>query len=113
MDRETHIPQVNGAVDNSVGSIDVWIVCHPRLEELRPLLFQDAECLAKNFEHDWEAIKALNSKRPCDEKLWRMWNYYLLSCKAAFDVENLQLWQIVMSKKGIRDAVYGRVNLRT
>jgi hypothetical protein len=42
-----------------------------------------------------------------------MWNYYLLSCKAAFDVEDLLLWQIVMSKMGMRDSVYGRVNLRT
>jgi hypothetical protein len=40
-----------------------------------------------------------------------MWNYYLLSCKAAFDVEDLLLWQIVMSKMGMRDSVYERVNL--
>ncbi len=66
-----------------------------------------------NFERNWEAIKALKSKRSFDEKFRRMWNYYLLSSKVEFDVENLQLWQIVMSKKGMRDSVYGRVNLRT
>jgi cyclopropane-fatty-acyl-phospholipid synthase len=66
-----------------------------------------------NFERNWEAIKALKSKRPFDEKFRRMWNYYLLSCKAAFDVEDLLLWQIVMSKVGMRDSVYGRVNLHT
>ena len=62
-----------------------------------------------NFERNWETIRALKSKRPFDEKFRRMWNYYLFSCKAAFDVENLQLWQIIMSKKGMRDSAYGRV----
>ncbi len=51
-----------------------------------------------NFERNWETIKALKSTRPFDEKFRRMWNYYLLSCKAAFDAEALLLWQIVMSK---------------
>ena len=40
-----------------------------------------------------------------------MWNYYFLMSKAAFDVEDLQLWQIVMSKLGMRDTVYSRVDL--
>jgi len=66
-----------------------------------------------NFERNWEAIKAVKSKRPFDETFRRMWIYYLISSKVEFDVENLQLWQIVMSKKGMRDSVYGRVNLRT
>ena len=64
-----------------------------------------------NFERNWAAIKALKSARPFDEKFRRMWNYYLLSSKAAFDVEDLLLWQIVMSKVGVRNFVYGRVNL--
>ncbi len=64
-----------------------------------------------NFERNWAAIKALKSTRPFDEKFRRMWNYYLLSSKAAFDAEDLLLWQIVMSKVGIREAVYGRVNM--
>ncbi len=66
-----------------------------------------------NFERNWETIKALKSERLFDEKFRRMWNYYLLSCKAAFDVEDLLLWQIVMSRMGMRDSVYGRVNLHT
>ena len=64
-----------------------------------------------NFERNGETIKALKSERLLDEKFRRMWNYYLFSCKAAFDVEDLLLWQIVMSKMGMRDSVYGRVNL--
>jgi len=62
-----------------------------------------------NFEKNWDAIKALKSKRAFDEKFRRMWNYYLLSSKAAFEVESLLLWQIVMSKMGLRDTVYDRV----
>ena len=46
-----------------------------------------------------------------DEKFRRMWKYYLLTSKAAFDVEDLQLWQIVMSKMGMRDSVYDRVTM--
>ncbi|MEE8495678.1 MAG: cyclopropane fatty acyl phospholipid synthase [Xanthomonadales bacterium] len=67
----------------------------------------------ENFERNWETIKSLKTTRPFDEKFRRMWNYYLLSCKAAFDVEDLQLWQIVMSKMGLRPSVYARVNLQT
>lgn len=67
----------------------------------------------ENFERNWETIKSLKTTRPFDEKFRRMWNYYLLSCKAAFDVEDLQLWQIVMSKMGLRHSVYSRVNLQT
>lgn len=61
------------------------------------------------FEKNWEKIKALTGKQAFDEKFRRMWNYYLLSSKAAFDLEQLLLWQIVMSKMGSRDTVYTRV----
>jgi len=37
-----------------------------------------------------------------DERLYRMWKYYLLSCAGAFRARNIQLWQIVLSKKGVR-----------
>jgi cyclopropane-fatty-acyl-phospholipid synthase len=63
-----------------------------------------------NFEKNWHAIKALKTRHPFDEKFRRMWNYYLVSSKAAFDVEDLLLWQIVMSKIGMRNSVYARVN---
>lgn len=66
-----------------------------------------------NFERNWQKIKSLASRHPFDEKFRRMWNYYLLSSKAAFDTEQLLLWQIVMSKSGSRNSVYQRVNLRS
>lgn len=33
-----------------------------------------------------------------DERFYRMWTFYLLSCAAAFRTRNMQLWQIVMRK---------------
>ncbi len=50
----------------------------------------------KNFEDNWDKIK-LNY----DERFYRMWRYYLLSCAGLFRVRRAQLWQIVLSKKGV------------
>jgi cyclopropane-fatty-acyl-phospholipid synthase len=66
----------------------------------------------RNFEANWEEIAAIGSERPFDEPFRRMFNYYFLSCKAAFETENLHLWQIVLSKKGLTRRVYPRVNRR-
>jgi cyclopropane-fatty-acyl-phospholipid synthase len=33
-----------------------------------------------------------------DERFYRMWSYYLLSCAGAFRARHLQLWQLVMRK---------------
>ena len=49
-----------------------------------------------NFEKNWDKIKD-----SYDEKFHRMWRYYLLSFAGAFRARNLQLWQIVFSKKGV------------
>ncbi len=35
------------------------------------------------------------------ERFLRMWRYYLLSCAGAFRARNIQLWQWVLSKRGI------------
>jgi len=32
-----------------------------------------------------------------------MWRYYLLSCAGAFRARDIQLWQWVLSKEGVRD----------
>lgn len=39
-------------------------------------------------------------KSQYDERFYRMWNYYLLSCAGSFRARDLQLWQIMLSKKG-------------
>ena len=50
----------------------------------------------ENFEKNWDQIKP-----NYDERFYRMWKYYLLSYSGAFRARKNQLWQIVLSKKGI------------
>jgi cyclopropane-fatty-acyl-phospholipid synthase len=50
----------------------------------------------KNFDKNWDQIK---SKYP--DPFYKMWKYYLLSCAGAFRARNIQLWQVVLSKKGV------------
>ena len=64
-----------------------------------------------NFERNWDEIAALDTVRPFDGRFRRMFNYYFLSCKAAFEVESIYLWHLVMSRKGEGRDVYPRVNL--
>ncbi len=49
-----------------------------------------------NFIQNWDQIKDQYSDR-----FFRMWNYYLLSCAASFRARHSQLWQIVLSPRGI------------
>lgn len=51
----------------------------------------------QNFENHWNALK-LNY----DERFHRMWKYYLLACAGSFRARRSQLWQIVLSKKGVK-----------
>lgn len=50
----------------------------------------------ENFEAGWETLRPKYG-----EKFYRMWRYFLLSAAGSFRVRKMQLWQIVMSKKGI------------
>lgn len=36
-----------------------------------------------------------------DQRFYRMWEFYLLTCAALFRTRQTQLWQIVLSKKGV------------
>jgi cyclopropane-fatty-acyl-phospholipid synthase len=51
----------------------------------------------ERFMANWNDIKS-----EYDERFKRMWNYYLLSCAGGFRSRGMQLWQIVLSKEGIR-----------
>ncbi|MBV8802598.1 MAG: cyclopropane fatty acyl phospholipid synthase, partial [Gammaproteobacteria bacterium] len=51
----------------------------------------------QKFTDHWEEIKS-----DYDERFKRMWNYYLLSCAGGFRARGMQLWQMVLSKEGIR-----------
>ncbi len=50
-----------------------------------------------NVDAAWPTLKKKYS-----ERFYRMWKYYLLSCAGSFRARNIQLWQIVLSKDGIK-----------
>lgn len=52
----------------------------------------------QNFNANWDKLKA-----KYDERFRRMWNYYLLSCAGSFRARRNQLWQILLSNKGLSE----------
>lgn len=50
----------------------------------------------RNITRNWDQLK-----ERYDQTFFRMWKYYLLSCAGSFRARNNQLWQIVLSKKGV------------
>ncbi|MFC5272357.1 cyclopropane fatty acyl phospholipid synthase [Adhaeribacter terreus] len=50
----------------------------------------------RNFDKHWPELKA-----DFDERFYRMWKYYLLSSAGSFRARQNQLWQLVLSKKGV------------
>jgi cyclopropane-fatty-acyl-phospholipid synthase len=56
----------------------------------------------KNFDQAWPQLKD-NYNYNYNERFYRMWKYYLLSCAGGFRARNTQLWQIVLSKTGVPD----------
>lgn len=49
----------------------------------------------ENFTRHWSELKS-----QYDERFYRMWVFYLLSCAGGFRARLNQLWQIVFSKRG-------------
>jgi cyclopropane-fatty-acyl-phospholipid synthase len=50
----------------------------------------------RRFAARWPELRARY-----DERFRRMWRYYLLSCAGAFRARRLQLWQLVLSPRGV------------
>lgn len=50
----------------------------------------------KNFDAAWPKLRAQYGDR-----FYRMWKYYLLSCAGAFRARDIQLWQMVLSPRGV------------
>lgn len=50
----------------------------------------------ENFEKAWPKLK-----ENYDDRFYRMWKYYLLSCAGSFRAREIQLWQVVLSKNGV------------
>lgn len=51
----------------------------------------------ENFEKSWPQLKSRY-----DERFRRMWRFYLLSSAGAFRSRSIQLWQVVMTKPGVK-----------
>ncbi|MHA6137881.1 cyclopropane fatty acyl phospholipid synthase [Pseudomonas mohnii] len=58
----------------------------------------------QNFEQNWGLFAC-----ELGERFHKMWKYYLLSCAGAFRARDIQLWQWVLSKKGVLGG-YSRVS---
>jgi cyclopropane-fatty-acyl-phospholipid synthase len=50
----------------------------------------------ENFERAWPHLA-----QSYEERFYRMWRYYLLSCAGSFRARKNQLWQIVLSPHGV------------
>lgn len=50
-----------------------------------------------NFIRNWDRVKMR-----FDERFFRMWCFFLLSCAGSFRARQSQLWQLVFSKEGFR-----------
>ncbi|MDD2390597.1 MAG: cyclopropane fatty acyl phospholipid synthase [Desulfobacterales bacterium] len=50
----------------------------------------------RNFRENWDTLKT-----DYDNRFYRMWQYYLLSCAGAFRARGIQLWQLVFSSEGL------------
>jgi cyclopropane-fatty-acyl-phospholipid synthase len=62
----------------------------------------------QNFDDAWDTLK-----QDYDEPFYRMWKYYLLSCAGSFRARSNQLWQIVLSPKGVPEGYRTRQGLGT
>ncbi len=54
-------------------------------------------CWHENFVRAWHDLEASYG-----ERFYRMWNFYLLSSAGTFRARSSQLWQIVLSPRGVR-----------
>ncbi len=104
----------------SVKSTDAWIEKYIFTNSMLPSLAQltkDMEGLfmvedVENFGADYDKtlmawFKNFNDAWPqlkdqYDERFYRMWKYYLLSCAGSFRCRQNQLWQLVLSKTGVK-----------
>lgn len=105
--------------NQSVNTVDAWMGKYIFPESMLPSIKQIAKAAEKkfvvedlhnfgadydktlmcwfgNFSRNWESIKD-----NYDDRIFRIWKYYLLSCAGAFRARDNQLWQMVLSKNGI------------
>jgi cyclopropane-fatty-acyl-phospholipid synthase len=49
-----------------------------------------------NFDHAWHRLHA-----HYDATFYRMWKYFLLSCAGSFRARHNNVWQVLLSKRGV------------
>ncbi|MCG2721790.1 MAG: cyclopropane fatty acyl phospholipid synthase [Thermodesulfovibrionales bacterium] len=49
-----------------------------------------------NFDRNWDVLHEFY-----DDRFYRMWKYYLLSCAGTFRSQCLQVWQLVLTKRRV------------
>jgi cyclopropane-fatty-acyl-phospholipid synthase len=57
----------------------------------------------QNFERHWPELK-----ERYDERFYRMWRYFLLTSAGTFRARKNQLWQVVLSPRGVEGGYEGR-----
>lgn len=82
------IAQIGEGVENLFSIVD--------LHNIGPHYDKTLMAWHDNFERNWPAPNS-----PDQRRFYRMWRYYLLSCAGAFRSGGLQVWQIVLSTKGV------------
>ena len=62
------------------------------------------EAWYKNFEEHWNTSDELLaiSEAESRQTFFRMWRYYLMGIRADFRARRISLWQLVLSKDGVR-----------
>ncbi|MBI2427056.1 MAG: cyclopropane fatty acyl phospholipid synthase [Candidatus Kerfeldbacteria bacterium] len=105
--------------NTSVTATDPWISKYIFPNSMLPSIQQIAKAIERIFVvEDWHNFSAYYDKTLMawyhnvvsrwdtlraryDERFFRMWTYYLLSCAGTFRSRQNQLWQIVLSKNGV------------
>lgn len=59
-----------------------------------------------NFDNAWNRLRA-----HYDDTFYRMWQYFLLSCAGSFRARHNNVWQVLLSKRGVPGG-YRRIELR-
>ncbi len=82
--------QIGGAIDGLFTVIDV--------HNIGPHYDRTLVAWYENFVRNWKT-----ERTPEEERFFRMWKYYLLSCAGGFRARWLQVWQFVLATRGVPD----------
>ncbi|MDO8661074.1 MAG: class I SAM-dependent methyltransferase, partial [Candidatus Woesearchaeota archaeon] len=109
--------------DKSVKTSDAWIIKHIFPNSMLPSIAQIGKAIEglfvmedwhnfsadyektllqwwTNIDQHWNTLQKKYGNK--NSGFYRMWKYYLLSCAGLFRARKAQLWQIVLSKEGVK-----------